>query len=709
MRLFIVLSILVAVLAACDTSVPNPPPITVVITAVDDTTALADGVAQALTGTALNSVALTETEFARQGITLTPTLTATPTHTPPEPSPTRPGPPTATYTPSITPTPTFAPFATNAAVTDPAPQSDDGRAGARLRVLNAWVQFDERIDARVDVYINDVRVAHALDVRQVTTYQRVSAGAARVSLYPVLTDPALQLASPPLLSQAVTMGAGGSMSLVMADLGDGLTLIPVMEDASPLPSGMSRFTLLQANPLLLETNILVPDARRELVTNLNTAEIVGPVDLPRDNYRLEMYDSVTPELFLGDISGINLTGQVNHLLVLVPQPPDSVAVTDSILFMGSTHLVPTDVNVRFINAATETGSLGFGWDNFKQIPALGVGEMSGAVPVSSQGTPLNVMNTDGDTIEELQLGPWTGDQSDKLVVILNAPENADVDIAGVTFSQDAPTSAIRANVRLINVLPDTVPLALETALVGAQEVEDDPWEVLAANVRYGEGSDYAGRAPGLYDVRVILTGSDTQIVSLAQIQLLAGATYQFIVVPGTEPGSASLLMVQPEVQIGLAAADLPGAVEEIVMATLTAMVTPDANTPTIVRTPTPTISPVPTNTAYPTSTPDVPPPALLIDPAPPNTTEGTFTLIGVNFEPGRRYGISVDGGPELTSGQVAQDGSLINVITLPANTAPGPHIVQVCVDCEADGSQQAEYIVVVVADPSVTPTPTRIP
>jgi hypothetical protein len=139
------------------------------------------------------------------------------------------------------------------------------------------------------------------------------------------------------------------------------------------------------------------------------------------------------------------------------------------------------------------------------------------------------------------------------------------------------------------------------------------------------------------------------------------------------------------------------------------MVTPAVNTPTAVRTPTPTISPVPTNTAYPTRTPEVPPPALLVDPAPPNANNGTFTLIGVNFASGERYAVRLDGGPELQSGRVAQDGSLITVVTLPTNTAPGPHIVQVCVDCERGGLQQAEYIVVVVADPNLTATPTPVP
>jgi hypothetical protein len=83
--------------------------------------------------------------------------------------------------------------------------------------------------------------------------------------------------------------------------------------------------------------------------------------------------------------------------------------------------------------------------------------------------------------------------------------------------------------------------------------------------------------------------------------------------------------------------------------------------------------------------------------------------VGVNFAAGERYSLRLDDGPELQSGRVGEDGSLLIVVNLPRNTDPGPHIVQLCVDCRPDGLQQAEFAIVVVADPNATQTPTRIP
>lgn len=573
----------------------------------------------------------------------------------------------------------------------------------------------------MDVYVNDVRVTHALDVRQTTNYQRVSAGAVRISLYPIDIDPAAQLSKPPLVSQTVNVSAGSSVSVVIANMGDGLTLIPVVEDASPLPSGMSRLTLLQANPGMLPVNILLPEAKRTLAQNLEVADIVGPIELPRADYRLELYDSANPDLFISDVSGINLTGQVNHLLVFVPAPPETLDLTETLLFTGSTRPVETDANTRFINAATEVGSLSLGWDGQSQITNLGVGEMSVAVPVSTRGTQALITNPQGNRVTDVQLGPWLGDLNDKIVLLLNAPESSLEPLTAISFSQNAPTSAIRANLRLIHALPDTVPLSLQTRIyrtetrtndLGVAEVvrTDTPWEVVTANVPFGLASDYAGRAPDLYDVRVVLTGTETVIAQISLFQFLVGNAYDFVVAPGPEPGSANLLLVQPEVQVGVNGEDVTGPVlDEIVHATLTAMVTAAADTPTPVRTATPTISPVPTNTVYPSSTPSVHDPELLIDPAPPNTASGTFTLVGVNFAPNERYVISMDGGPDLLSGRVSPDGSLIAVVPLAPETTPGPHVVSVCVDCQRNGEQQARFVVVVVADPNTTLTPTAVP
>jgi hypothetical protein len=717
MRVFIVLILfVVALAAACDSEIPTVPTIVVPITAVDDSTALANAVAEALTGTAMDAVGLTETQFAREGITLTPTLTATPTITPLAPTATEPLPPSPTYTPSVTPTATFAPFPTNVI---PDSSQTNAQGSGRLRVLNAWAQYAADANTQVDVYINDQRVMHALEMGQATAYQRVAPGAVRVSLYPADTLPTEQPSRPPLVSQTVQMTPGGSISMVVADFGQGVSLLPVVEDPTPLASGMSRLTVLQANPDLPEINILLPDAKRALASFLQNAELVGPMDLPRNQYRLELYDSATPELLVADVSGVNLIGQVNHLLVLTPPSPDSLSVTDVLLFTGSTQRVESDRNVRFVNAATELGPLSFVWDDLVQLTNLNVGSLSAPVPISSLGTDLALTDARNRFAGSFTLGPWNTpeEDGDKIILILNDPSSSGA--LTMEYSQNAPPSAIRANLRLIHSLPDTVPLSLQTRVYrtdtrvdedGDEETfrVDTPWEVVTGNVSYSLASDYEGRAPDLYDIRVVLTGTETEIARLDQVQLVAGGIYDFVVAPGEEPGSANLLMIQPEVQVGPASEQNPAAIREIVDATLTAMATPDANTATPVRTPTPTISPVPTNTPNPTNTPSVSPPELLVDPVPPNAASGSFTVLGVNFAAGERYSISLDGGRELQTGRVGEDGSVLTVVALPADITPGPHIVQICVDCTNGGLQQSDFAIVVVADPSATPSPTPV-
>jgi hypothetical protein len=707
MRPYILMFVAILVLmAACETNIPDPVVI-VEITAVDDTTALAIGVADALTSTAMNPIGLTETELARLGYTLTPTPSQTPIPSPAVVTATPLPGASPTFTPSVTPTPTYAPLPTNVALSPNI--TEENQPAGRLRIANAWIGETAPVDARVDVYVNDARIARALDVRQVTAYQQVAAGAVRVDLHS-----ATAADDRPLVGLTVPIPAGGSVSLVVVDLGSGLVLIPVLEDVTPLPTGMSRLTVFQANPLLLESNLVFPQIQRELIRNLQTGQIIGPFDLPSDNYRLEFYDSFTPDALVGELPDVNLTGQVNHLMVLVPASSDTLTVTDQIVFTSSTRLVDTDVNARFINAANQVGTVSVAWDGRVQLPNLQVGNISVPIPISSLGITLNVTNSNGNEVAAAPFGPWPPTDGDKIVVMLNGTGIQESSVTNIAvFSQNPSPSPIRANLRLINALPDTVPLSLQTSLVASSaaaqggEPTPMPWEVVVANVSYGQPSNYSGRAPNLYEVRVVLTGTDTAIAAVGQFQLLAGGTYDFIVVPGSEPGSAELLVVQPDVQPGSASVQDPEVLQEIVAATLTAMVTPNANTPTPIRTPTTTITPVPTNTVHPTNTPSILPSELIIDPAPPNTAVGTFTVLGINFVPEARYTVNLDGGPIIRNGTVNPDGTLLVAIPLPANISPGPHIVGICVDCRVGGTPQAVYGVVIVAGPNITPSPTR--
>jgi hypothetical protein len=173
---FFCIAVTFAALTACDNTPTAMPTIVVNITAVDNTTALAEAVREAVAGTEQANLDMTATVFAQGGVTLTPSNTPTSTLTP-TPTITRYVTATPTPTATQTSTATFAPYLTNT----PEPVGDTSNGW--LRVINAW-QYGKPANAlgQFDVYINDQRVDRALGAGDQTTYFRVLAGVVRVSL-----------------------------------------------------------------------------------------------------------------------------------------------------------------------------------------------------------------------------------------------------------------------------------------------------------------------------------------------------------------------------------------------------------------------------------------------------------------------------------------------------------------------------------------------
>jgi hypothetical protein len=226
------------------------------------------------------------------------------------------------------------------------------------------------------------------------------------------------------------------------------------------------------------------------------------------------------------------------------------------------------------------------------------------------------------------------------------------------------------------------------------------------------------RTPEILDVRVVITGTRNVIAQLQGLQLLPGGMYDFVALPGEEVGTFRLELMQPVVQFTSLAIDKgdPTAIAEAVQATLTAQAPAISPTPTSASTATPTPTPVATNTPRPTNTPSLLPPVLIVDPGPPNaiTTDAngnySFSLSGQRFSPGKRFEVLLDTDlQEIGRGTTSSSGDFQLTVRLPVDIVPGPHIIQVCVDCRAGGVQQAQYASVVVADPDVTPSPTPRP
>ncbi|MBL8153061.1 MAG: DUF4397 domain-containing protein [Anaerolineae bacterium] len=707
-RSLLYLILLMAALAACDTAIPTAPPITVNITAVENSTALAQSVSEAITATAQVNIGLTETVLAQGGITLTPsnTPTLTPTLTL---SPTRFVTATPTPRPSETPTPTFAPFQT---ITPSAEEVASGTGWLRL------INLTRGDTAVYDVLFNEDQVARSIEPDAQTNYFQVNPGAVRVSLGAPAQVVEAATPPPPLASAVVDVPAGGIVTVLVVPNDAGIELLPIVENPAPLPTGESRLTIVQTNAILPPLDFMVPTLRVMLVNNLVNGEIAGPYDLPAGEYPFDLYDEVREGQVIANLLPVTLLSQSSYILVLLPSPNPGEQLTEIRLLTGFTRSLDTDVRVRFVNALETASSIQAEVDGQLKLSQLPYGGVSDPVTVSSLGANLVVSSVDRQVLLDGALTALSADdRSDRLIIISENPQAGTPGQQPAVLTilpQNPPPSIINARVRLVHALPNGVPLILQVrpqtngSVLGATEV---PWASIG-QADFGTASDYLNRNPGVYSVRVLLSTNQSPIGILENIQFLAGGVYDFMIVPGQEPGSAVLKLVEPSIQVTelVTGKGNPTAVFEAVAATLTSQAPVSTATPTRAFTPTPTRTPVPTNTPRPTNTPNFLPPILLVNPAPPNTALGSVNLTGQNFQPGQAYVVTLDNDTRvISSGTVNEDGTILVTVQLPENLAPGSHIIQVCVDCRPRGAQQLALAVFLARDARITPTATAQP
>jgi hypothetical protein len=718
--LALLLALVALLIAACEAVPTAPPQITVVITAVSDQQALDDAVAGALTATAVQDARATETSLAQANISVTPSATPTSTHTPLPPTETPFLSPTPTPPPTQTLTPTPAPLASNT------PGAVASEGPGRIRLLHAW---RPEVTVPIDVLIDDVPVARDFTLGQSTAYQQVTAGTVRVNVMPAGAFPPRQGIVPqaPLTSRTIDVPAGGSVSVLVTSLNDDLILLPVLEDSAPLATGETRLNIVHANPLLLRVDLVVPGAGFTLANDMDIGDAPGPFDLPAGALPLQILDADNPELLLANLVPLPLDSRVSYLMVLIPPGRDEAgaSVTDYLLFAGSTSHTASDTSVRFVNTAINAGPLTLVVDDELLVTQLEVGEATVPLPLSTLGSRLYVRNLAGREILSQQLGPWPGAENrlNKIILLTDAPptELEPIRIEAITFFEEAPPSLTRSNLRLIHGLTgvtrtldleirSTNPIVISNEIgVPQSQQADTAWSPVVQNVSYNTASAYAVRTPNLFDARLVLSGSTSTQAQLSSIELLPGGIYDFVALPGRGgQGVAQLLLLQPEVQVTLLGQRHtdPALIQEQIEAALTASAPAVTVTPTSFNTATPTITPVPTNTPRATNTPGVPIPRITVNPAPPNAVQGSFVLTAHDFAPGRRYTIRLDMEPENISGSIGDDGSLVLTVNVPANLAPGPHTVRICVDCRPGGAQQAAYAVFLVADRARTATPT---
>jgi hypothetical protein len=712
-------------LAACSTGVPTElPTIVVNITAVQNQAAVDNAVNATLTSIAAANNAATQTAMARAGtpVTSTPTPTITPSATatvPPRVTA------TPSVTPSITPTPTFLPFFTST------PAAPLNQSAGMIRVINVYrdLTLNSPLTTSVDVYLNDQRVQRALDFSQATNYYQVAPGGTRISLYPVDVGQGNNAANrgDPLTSVLVPVGAGDIITafIIKSDTGPALNIL--QENPSPAAPNMSRITVLNFNPQLLPVNVMLPDVRRALAYNFRNGQVVGPFELPIGAYTPELYDAARPDQFIEAFANpIQMDNQASYMVVMLP-PLTQDRQTDYIVFPGKSLRLDTDFAVRFINLASDVGKVNVQVSNQPLINNFEPNVLSSVFALPVLGSTVVVTNEEFGELGKASVGPpWktaTEGKSDKIVLLYDAGKTGAKPNIGIkVISQDAPPSALNANIRLIHALPGVVQLNLQmrlstrtilpTPTVGPNtpiptfDRGETPW-LPGPVASFSEGSFYTAKPAQTYDIRVVLAGANTVYAEKDNVQLLANGTYDVLVLPDATPGSARIVILQPDTQPARIEATLVDAtaVSEAVRATLTAQAPKATPTPTRAITPTATPTPPPTNTPRPSNTPEYPPPAIAVDPAPPNTASGDVTVSGAYFSPGLSYRISLDNNPVGSQGKTDDSGGMSATITLPPNTDPGPHIVSVCADCRPGGANQVAYTTLLVAPPNLTPSP----
>ncbi len=706
--LLLALLVVVAALTGCDTEIPTPPAITVVITAVDNTDALAQGVAEALTSTAQVNIGLTETVLAQGGVTLTPsnTPTITPTSTV---TPTRFFTATPTPIPSATLTPTFALLPTNGAAVEVAAD-----APGWIRFAHAWRNVGSVETQPLDVYLNDQRVAMGVDYGNATTYFRVQPGAVQLSVRPSQIGQDENASMPPLNSKAITVAPGALVSVVIANFGPGAELVPVVEDSSPVGGGTARLLVMQANPALPQVDLFLPSIQRAVGFNVIPRDLNGAFNITTGSYALDVYDvSAAQPQYLFSTQPFSLVNRLNYLLVITS--PQGLEFGSSILFAGATRFLDTEVGVHFINIAANAGALNVFYNTTDlQLSEFPVGGLTDSMPLPKNGIRLLVNNTQNRQVFQGLLGPLQPAEADSDQIVLFVDEGEQVVMK--TFAQNPPPSVINASVRLIHALPGTRPLTLEIRPAEdpatTRRAADEGW-VNVGQAEFTNASGYAGRTPGVYEARVLLSGTGSVIDQLPAFQMSAGGTYDFVMMPGVAEGAVKLAIIQPSAQNisdSSNTQEQATAVFEAVAATLTAQSPIVEASATPPPSPTATRTPPPTNTPRPTNTPDFAAPAMQVDPAPPNTASTTLDIFGQHYAPKTPFTISLDDNASaLLTGTVKDDGSISETLELPEGLSAGPHVIRICADCRSRGAQQETFAVFLVAPANLTATPTVRP
>jgi Domain of unknown function (DUF4397)/Bacterial SH3 domain len=460
-----------------------------------------------------------------------------------------------------------------------------------LRVVNGLAGI-----GAVDVYLDNQRVAFGLATPAATTYFEVAAGRHALAVRPVNSDPL----SAPIADVLIDLAANGSQTAVVyqQQFATGEAVAPPIyqsgdifvmnDDRSPIQLGKTRLTAVHLAVGTPQRLSLGYPSGEALLYQIGLQQPFGTIDLEAGAYSVAVLaaDSPAPTV-LERLGEINFYANTLYTLVVLPdvQPSSDSSVVGTLSAQTKTFVLsapleaPSEgLRLRIVHAAHNFAVIDIyideqmvasrvSYNRFTEY--LGLADYSHLITIRRFGAPLSDPPLGRATLsltpENLRQRTWT------LLLVNTDSQTASQPVAGTAPDPNPPTiinsdngavmmkllpdnlSETRrgfARVRLINAANGVPPLSLFTPALpvspplAASQPQPDPTRVpppgvsLALAASFGQEASEGEIPAGLYErLNFIPTGSINPLVSLANLQLVGGVVYTFVVMgsPGGNP------------------------------------------------------------------------------------------------------------------------------------------------------------------------------
>ena len=350
--------------------------------------------------------------------------------------------------PTSAPLPTVTLAATNTAIVPTATVGvvpDVRRAPeeeGRLRVIQAAPD-----SGSVDVYLEQALVAGRLGPGAFTNPIQVAAGSYNLQVVPVGALPSTQV----LASGPITIEAEQSYLVLVTGASDSLSVAVFQEDLSPIPSGQSRLSFLNAVPRGLVSTPQIDG--QPLAASLDFGQISPAAVIAAGAHRFAFASGDT---LLASLNSA-LAAQQNYTLVLTGHTGGGSYRT---LLLNTAIVAPSQV--RAIHAAPDLGPIAVYLDAQPLATALNYRAGSDWQTVPARSYDIRVLTADADPQQADSLAETRFNLTSNQAVEILLLEDRGLPALRIFTTDLDPTEPLTARVVAINTAPDT-PIAYAQA------------------------------------------------------------------------------------------------------------------------------------------------------------------------------------------------------------------------------------------------------